>query len=158
IVDRTSSVLIVLLVVVFCVMFSIDDRGPSPRPSDAPSLKFLDIVLVPFRWCQRLASALAAIFPAIVTYGVRKLSWSVVLKIAMGLDGYRLKIPMIEQFPRYIGIDRVKYEDMPIGAERRALKNRSAWIERLIGDVSQLGSKTTIAAADISGLLSKIEV
>jgi hypothetical protein len=75
----------------------------------------------------------------------------------MGLDGYRLKVPIIEQRPSYISADRVKYEDMPASAERLALTNRSAWIEKHLEEVSQTFSKLVITAFDISLLLAKIE-
>jgi hypothetical protein len=50
-----------------------------------------------------------------------------------------------------------KYEDMPTGAEQRALSVRSAWIGRHLGGVSQTFSKMTVTAADISALLQTVE-
>jgi len=114
-------------------------------------------VSFPFRWCQRFLVSLASVFPAMVTYFVRDRTWSVVVKTAMGLDGYRFNVPMVKQAPSHIAIKFGRYEDMPIGAERRALKSRSAWIERHIEDVSHTFSKMTIATTDISSLLRTIE-
>jgi hypothetical protein len=81
----------------------------------------------------------------------------VFLKIAMGLEGYRLKLPTIEQCPRNISAEFVKYENMPAEAEKRALKNRSAGIENLMEYVSQTFSKVAISPVDISALLQTIE-
>jgi hypothetical protein len=72
----------------------------------------------------------------------------------MGLEGYRFMVPMIQQCPSYFG---AKYEDMPASAERLALKNRSAWIEGHIENVSYTFSKMTVAATDMSSLLRTIE-
>ena len=51
----------------------------------------------------------------------------------------------------------VKYENMPSGAERRALDKRSVWISRHLGDVSQTFSKLAVTAADITELLRTVE-
>jgi hypothetical protein len=75
----------------------------------------------------------------------------------MGLEGYRFPIPIIEQFPRNIPETFVKYEDMPQGAQQRAMEKRSAWIARHLGDVSQTFAKMAITAADMSALLRTIE-
>jgi hypothetical protein len=46
---------------------------------------------------------------------------------------------------------------MAKGAEDRALDNRSAWIARHLGEISQGFSKLAITAADISSLLRTVE-
>jgi hypothetical protein len=111
----------------------------------------------PLRWIVRETSALAAIFPALVTYGVRHLGWSVLLRQVMGLEGYRFNIPLIQQYPSAISQKLGKYENMPPGAEQRALTKRSAWIARHLGDVSQTFSKLVITADDITSLLRAVE-
>jgi hypothetical protein len=119
--------------------------------------EFFSAFLSPFRWCFRLLSVLISSFQFATTYFLRGWSWSVLLKIAMGLEGYRFPIPIIEQFPRHIPQTFVKYEDMPQGAQQRAMEKRSAWIARHLGDVSQTFAKMAITAADISALLRTIE-
>jgi hypothetical protein len=74
---------------------------------------FYSAFLSPFRWCSRLLGALISIPFQFVPYLVRRQGWSLLLKIAMGLEGYRFPIPIIEQFPRNIPETFVKYEDMP---------------------------------------------
>jgi hypothetical protein len=140
-------------VLVVAVFFSIISLSPIVLGGN----KFFAAFLFPLRWCGRILSSLASVGTAIGTYVVRKVSWSVFLKIAMGLEGYRLKLPIIEQRPTYISAKFVKYEEMPASAERLALKRRGAWIERHMEDVSETFSKLVITAADISLLLGKIE-
>lgn len=119
--------------------------------------RFFAALIFPLRWCSRVFGSLLGIAVAIGTYAVRHASWSVFLKIVMGLDGYQLDVPIVEQCPSRIREDRAQYEDMPASAEQLALKNRSGWVERHLEDVSQTFSKLVITASDISLLLSKIE-
>jgi hypothetical protein len=118
---------------------------------------FYSAFFSPFRWCAHCAGATRAAVTDILTYVVRNRGWSTSVAIIMGLEGYRHKLPLIEQYPRYIQNLFVKYENMPIGAEQRALSMRSAWIARHIGSVSETFSKMVITAADISSLLHTIE-
>jgi hypothetical protein len=118
---------------------------------------FYSAYLSPFRWCTRRVSSLGLIFPDIATYLVRKRGWSVLQAIAMGLEGYRFKMPVIEQFPRNLPEKFVKYENMPTGAEQRAMDRRGAWVARHIGDVSLTFSRLVVTTADITSLLRMIE-
>jgi hypothetical protein len=118
---------------------------------------FFSAMLAPYRWCAQRAGSLANVFPAMVTYGVRHSAWSVLLKMVMGLEGYRYKVPPVEQYPTKGPQNFVKYEHMPKGAEQRALDKRNAWIARHLGDVSQTFSKLAITAADITSLLRTVE-
>jgi hypothetical protein len=89
---------------------------------------------------------------------MRLKGWSVLLNIATGLEGYRFKTPLIERSPHKIISEKfVKYEDMPKGAEQRALDRRSVWVARHLGDVSQTFSKLAVTAADITSLLLTVE-
>ncbi len=118
---------------------------------------FYSAFLSPFRWCARQVGSLGSIFSETATYVVRRRGWSVVQAIAMGLEGYRFRPPLIEQQPSYASQNSVKYEDMPKGAEQRALAMRNAWIGRHFGDVSQTLSKMVVTAADIASLLRTVE-
>jgi hypothetical protein len=118
---------------------------------------FYSAFLSPFRWCTRRVGSLGLIFPDIATYLVRKRGWSVLQAIAMGLEGYRFKMPVIEQFPRNLPEKFVKYENMPTGAEQRAMDRRGAWVARHIGDVSLTFSRLVVTTADITSLLRMIE-
>jgi hypothetical protein len=118
---------------------------------------FYSAFLSPFRWCVRRVGSLGLIFPEMATYLVRKRGWSVLRAITMGLEGYRFKLPVIEQFPRNLPEKFVKYENMPSGAERRAMDRRSAWVARHLGDVSQTFAKLAVTAADMTSLLRTIE-
>jgi hypothetical protein len=119
--------------------------------------KFFQAFLSPYRWGARVLSAPANFLHELVIFGVREASWSVFLKMAMGLEGYRFEAPRIHKSPTYLNIMNVKYEDMPIGAERRALRSRTAWIKRHVENISAVFSKLSIAAGDISALLQSIE-
>jgi hypothetical protein len=91
-------------------------------------------------------------------YEVRYLSWPILLNVVMGLEGYRLMRPRVNrQQPTPVPKGFFKYEDMPKGAELRALDKRSAWIARHLGDVSQTFSNLAVTAADVSSLLRTIE-
>jgi hypothetical protein len=105
------TVLLLLFVLVFTMIFGE---------------VFFSAFLAPFRWFTRRVVALTSVFPAMITYGVRYWGWSVLLKIVTGLEGYRFKIPKIEQQPSSAPKTFVLYEEMPIGAERRAMDRRSA--------------------------------
>jgi hypothetical protein len=112
---------------------------------------------LPFRWCARLIAALASVPNEVAIYVVRRKGWSVLLAMAMGLEGYRFELPDIEQRPSHASGQFIKYEDMPKGAEQRALTARSAWISCHFGDVSQTFSKMMVTPADITSLLRTIE-
>jgi hypothetical protein len=111
----------------------------------------------PFRWCAQLVRSLASIGPAFGTYMVLRWSWPVLLKKTMGLEGYRFRPPPIMKYPSNVPEKFFKYEDMPIGAEQRALDRRGAWVARHLGDVSQVFSKLAVTAADISSLQQTVE-
>jgi len=118
---------------------------------------FLAGFLYPFRWCRRIVGSLTDVFVAMGTYVVRARSWPVFLKLAMGLDGYRFGVPLIEQCPRNINANCLKYEDLATKAEERALQSRREWIAHNVDDVSQMFSKLSISPADIQTLLHTIE-
>jgi uncharacterized membrane protein len=107
----------------------------------------------PVRWYNRLFGALLSVPTQVVTYFVRRESWSVLVAIAMGLEGYRFDLPEIGQRPHYGSEHLVLYEDMPIGAERRALNKRSDWLRSHFGDVSETFARLAITTADIKSLL-----
>jgi hypothetical protein len=95
------------------------------------------------------------IFREIATYIVRSRGWSVILAIAMGLEGYRHELPRIERCPS--SVPGVTYEDMPTGAQQRALAKRGAWIDRHLDNVTQIFSKLVVTSADIHLLIRTIE-
>jgi hypothetical protein len=118
---------------------------------------FYSAFLSPFRWVAQRAGSLLVLGSAFLTFFIRRRSWSVLLKIATGLEGYRLSVPLIEQCPSSIPKTLVKYEDMPHDAEQRAMDGRSAWLARHLGDVSQTFSKLAVNAADLTALLRTVE-
>ena len=61
--------------------------------------EFFSVLGSPYRWCAHRLGAIKGIFGEIATYIVRKRGWSVVLAIAMGLEGYRHRLPLIERCP-----------------------------------------------------------
>jgi hypothetical protein len=123
-----------------------------------PTYEFYSAFLSPVRWCVLRAQSLASVGGAFGTYMVRRWSWPVLLRMAMGLEGYPFKIPLIDrQHPSPVPQNFVKYEDMSRGTQQRALQKRSAWVARHLGDVSQTFSKLAVTAADITLLLRTIE-
>jgi hypothetical protein len=76
----------------------------------------------------------------------------------MGLEGYRHQLPVIEQHPSFLPPENlVKYENMPMDAEHRALAMRGAWIDRHVGSATETFSKLVVTSADIDLLLRAIE-
>jgi len=118
---------------------------------------FYSAFLSPFRWCVRRVLFLGNLFAEWATYIVRNRGWSVLQTMVMGLEAYPFQTPGIEQRPSYAPQDLVKYENMPEGAEQRALAMRNAWIGRHFGDVTQTFSKVVVTAADITLLLRTVE-
>ena len=117
--------------------------------------EFYSAFFAPFRWCVYRVVAITGIVQQIVIYVVRSRGWSVVLLIAMGLEGYRHPLPLIEQSPS--SVPGVTYENMPTGAEQRARTRRGEWINRHVDSVAQTFSKLVVTSADITLLLDKIE-
>jgi hypothetical protein len=116
---------------------------------------FFSALLSPYRWCGHRLGAIPGVFKEITTYIVRTRGWSVLLAIAMGLEGYRHQLPLIEQHPS--SVPAVTYDDMPPGAQRRALDKRGDWVRRHLEDVSETFSKLVVTSADIKLLLCSIE-
>jgi hypothetical protein len=118
---------------------------------------FYSAFLSPFRWCVRRVLFFRSIFAEWATYVVRNRGWSVLQTMVMGLEAYPFQTPGIDQRPSHAPQDLVKYENMPEGAEQRALAMRNAWIGRHFGDVTQTFSKVVVSAADITLLLRTVE-
>ncbi len=118
---------------------------------------FYSAYSLPFRWLARRVRCLGSIFTALATYILRRRAWLLLQAMAMGLEGYRYELPNIEQSPGFATAGVVKYENMPIAAEQRALKARGNWIGLHLGDVSQAFAKITVTAADITSLLRMVE-
>jgi hypothetical protein len=120
-------------------------------------LEFYSAFFSPFRWCAYRLGVIKGVFREIATYIVRSRGWSVVLAIAMGLEGYRHQLPVIEQYPGSLPGDFVTYANMPTGAQQSALAKRGAWIDRHLNNVAQTFSKLVVTSADITLLLRTIE-
>ena len=109
----------------------------------------------PVRVSIRFFASLSGIFEGFGTYVVRRASWPVLQKLALGLEGYPYKPPAITRCPG--DLSHIKCEELPKSAERLALENRSAWVARHIEDASLTFSKVAVTAADISLLMHSIE-
>jgi hypothetical protein len=118
---------------------------------------FYSAFFAPFRWCAYRLATIKSIFREIATYIVRSRGWSVVLAIAMGLEGYRHQLPRIERDPTSLLGNCVTYEDMSPAAQQRVLAMRGAWIDRQLDNVAQAFSKLVVTSADIDLLLRAIE-
>lgn len=150
---ETMSVMIAIIIMMFFVFWVTLPLFFAPIFGTS----FYSAFLSPFRWCAHRVSVIKGIFTGIVTYVVRSRGWSVVLAMAMGLEGYRYQLPLIEPDPSRILGNFVKYENMPTGSQQRALAMRGAWIDRHLNDVAQTLSKLVVTSADITLLLRAIE-
>jgi len=95
----------------------------------------------------------------LVTYTVRSFGWGVVVRMALGLEGYRYKLPFIEQHPIWLpgALIKCNYENMPMSAEEAALKMRQAWVARLLDNVAETFARLALTTEDIAKLLHTIE-
>jgi hypothetical protein len=118
---------------------------------------FYSAFLSPYRRYARVASALASLPSIIATYIVHRRGWSVMLAIAMGVEGYPYQIPFVDRHLSYAPTNFVKYEDVPKCTEQRALDRRSAWVRQHLENVSDTFSKLVVTSADLSLLLRRIE-
>jgi hypothetical protein len=119
--------------------------------------EFYSAFLSPFRWAGRRLGSAGNAPREIATYVVRRKGWSVLQSIAMGLEEYRYEFPLVDRHPSLAPSGMVKYEDMPSGAQQRALARRNVWVERYLGDLTQLFSQMVVTASDISSLLYSVE-
>jgi hypothetical protein len=115
--------------------------------------QFYSAFFAPIRWCVYRIGAIN--FRSIATYVVRSRGWSILLAMAMGLEGYRHPPPLVERSPSILS--GVTYEDMPRGAELRAVAMRGAWIDRHLNNISETLSKLIITPSDIDLLQRAIE-
>ncbi len=118
---------------------------------------FYSAFWLPARWCARLFGAIIGVVNDSVTYLVRSRGWGVLVRLVMGLEGYRLPLPRIEQYPAWLPKSSVKFENMPAGAEQRALVGRQAWINIHFGNVTELFSKMVVTPPEMGKLLRDIE-
>jgi hypothetical protein len=116
---------------------------------------FYSATAAPIRWLARQLRATGQIFNHIATYVARRRSWSLLQEMAFGLEGYSFKLPMAQREPKFASPTLYRYEDLPEGAEQRALARRDEWVKRAFGDVTQTLSK--MAAPDLSSLLKMVE-
>lgn len=121
------------------------------------SRSFYSVVWSPFRWFGRQVRALIAIPSFIASFIVRRNAWALLQELSMGLEGYRLKLPLVDKTPAFVPEGYYTYEDMPKSAETKALAKRNEWIGHHFGDVSETFSKLVVTGADASALLRMIE-
>jgi len=118
---------------------------------------FLSAFLAPFRWIGRGIGALLGVPAFATTYFVRRKGWSVLLAMAMGMEGYRFPLPAVAQSPCNVLNVSVTYLDMPAEAEARAMAKRNAWVGRHLDGVAQTFARLVVSPADLSLLLATIE-
>jgi hypothetical protein len=78
----------------------------------------------PLRWLATQMRSFGALPSEIVTYVVRRRAWGLLQEIAIGLEGYRFKRPIVAREPAYVAKQLYRYEDLPEGAAQRALAKR----------------------------------
>ncbi|WP_157088322.1 hypothetical protein [Bradyrhizobium jicamae] len=114
-------------------------------------------VFAPGRWQARLIGGLLGFPTDVLTYLIRRKSWSVLVAIAMGLEHYRFELPRIEQRPNLRSNCIATYQDLPSSVLERAMLRRGDWIERHLGDVSTTFEKLFVTSTDLSSLLRTVE-
>jgi hypothetical protein len=121
--------------------------------------RFTSAYLSPYRFGLRIFLFAVITIPLLLAnyYLLRPKAWLLLQKTAMGLDGYRFGLPNVEQTPSYISEGCIlQYKNLPADVETHALKQRSAWITRHLGDITDTFAKLTLTAADLTALLREI--
>jgi hypothetical protein len=119
--------------------------------------KFISAFWMPVRGVTHMASLVWKLPSEIATYIARNKAWKLLQSAALGLDGYDMDLPRVEQLPAQTGQDVFRFERLQDAAEKRALGRRAKWIEENLGDVTETFSKLAISANDVSALLVSIE-
>lgn len=119
--------------------------------------KFISAFWMPVRGVTHMVSLVWNLPSEIATYIARKRAWKILQSAALGLDGYDLDLPRVEQLPTQTSQDVFRFERLQDAAEKRALARRAKWIEENLGDVTETFSKLAISANDVSALLVSIE-
>ena len=119
--------------------------------------KFISAFWTPVRGFTHVASLVWKLPNEIATYIARKKAWKLLQSYALGLDGYDMELPKVEQVPLQTGSDVFRFERLGEAAEKRALMRRADWIEANLGDVTETFAKLAVSANDVSALLVAIE-
>jgi hypothetical protein len=118
---------------------------------------FYSVAFAPFRSCFQLSRAVGAIFNDVAIYIVRVRSWSFLQELALGLEGYRFRLPQPTQMFAMADPTISRYQEISKQAEQRALEKRGDWVKTHLGDVSQAFSKLAVTSADLASLLATVE-
>lgn len=93
----------------------------------------------------------------VVTYLVRKRSWSLLQRWVMGLDGFRFALPSVRTTPADAGAAKFEFEALDGEAEKRALASRSQWLTQKVDGATELFAQVVLSASDAVRLLRDIE-
>ena len=118
---------------------------------------FYSAVWAPIRWLLRHGRAIAGIPGYAISYIARKNAWSLLRELAMGLDGFKGRVPIVTKTPFYLAQQLHLYKDMPKKAEERALERRKEWVDRYFGNITTTFSQMVVTSADLSALLQIVE-
>lgn len=118
---------------------------------------FYSALWSPLRWLGRQLRALMGLPRYVITYIVRRNSWSMLQAYAVGLQSYRYDLPHVTRVPDYAPESIYKVASLPESVEKRALLKRNEWVGRYFGDLTETFSKIVVTSADLSALMRIIE-
>jgi hypothetical protein len=119
--------------------------------------KIYSALMSPFRFIYNILISILNVGGLVGVYFIRRQSWPVLLRMAMGLEDYRQKLPMIDQCPTAMPKNWVRYETIPLEAKQRAMNSLSTWLIRQLGDLTETFSRLAITTVDLSALLRSVE-
>ena len=116
----------------------------------------LTAFLFPIRLALREIGAIWAALTSIGTYIVRRASWPIAVRMAMGLDGFHFQVPTVQREPIYFAT-WAKYEDIEPDVAQSAMVKRGDWMAKHLHRISEQFAKRRVTSIDISLLWQEID-
>jgi hypothetical protein len=118
--------------------------------------QFYSAIWSPFRWMSRHLRSFFALPNAVATYVVRVKGWSVLQRIALGLEGYQHAVPQLAQQPGYIASNLVQLQDLPSPVKNRVMKKRRVDIGEGADGVADILSAELLTSPEITKALKAV--
>lgn len=118
---------------------------------------YYSAVLSPLRALIRYFQAFF-LFPGVAAnFFVRRRAWSLLQRIAFGLEGYPHEIPQPQDIPARVPTSLIYSQSLGASATERALQRREEWLLRNFGNLSTTLSNLVLNASDLTTLQQSIE-
>jgi hypothetical protein len=118
---------------------------------------FVSTLATPIRLVWRQFSVLTLLPREVIAYLVRARAWSLLQEMALGLEAYPRRFPIVERQPGRIAGAAVRAEELNDHVVARMLSRRSEGIGKELVGITELLTRKEISLADISEVLRDIE-